>query len=377
MDALLKRGERVVVPVTGMGKLDFELEKLKDEGVDLFHRCIVTKEFVGILNVLTPKKKDAVKLARKINAITQDAIVAIWKKNNEIHDLNRRTKSGEHLLTNSNMMKDARRLWKEGILNRCEPGRVSFSWQEFCKLSLKQKTNIVNKRKQFLELKVAAPIPAVGMTVRILYGRTNEGVKLLAGEITKIDLNMNKRRSSCEIELAADTSKKKELKLLSLSQNTCSKKQPFTQNELDLIDHLVTKGDWTGEIAKLLPSGRKNTKQNVKSIPSIITSEPRALIITDGGVFKKMLVSDALETCIFGSKMQYKTRRFRNKSEKVSHFELNHKLPILNCPLFLPDDIPWEEVEQSNEELLKGVAVKSLATALAQMVNLSVARRKK
>ena len=50
MDALLKRGERLV-PVTGMGKLDFELEKLKEEGVDLFHRCMVTKDFVSILNV--------------------------------------------------------------------------------------------------------------------------------------------------------------------------------------------------------------------------------------------------------------------------------------------------------------------------------------
>ena len=59
MDALSKRGERVV-PVTGMGKLDFELEKLKEEGVDLFHRCIATKDFVSILNVLTPKKRDAV-----------------------------------------------------------------------------------------------------------------------------------------------------------------------------------------------------------------------------------------------------------------------------------------------------------------------------
>ena len=117
-------------------------------------------------------------------------------------------------MKNSNMMKDARRLWKEGILNRYEPGRVSFSWQEFCKLGLKQKTNIVNKRKRFLELKEEVPILAVGMMVRI-YGRTNEGVKLLAGKITKIDLKMDKRRSLCELELAADTSKKKELKLLS------------------------------------------------------------------------------------------------------------------------------------------------------------------
>ena len=61
MDALLKRGEGVV-PVTGMGKLDSELEQLKEEGVDLFHQCIVTKKFVSILNVLTPKKKDIVKL---------------------------------------------------------------------------------------------------------------------------------------------------------------------------------------------------------------------------------------------------------------------------------------------------------------------------
>ena len=34
MDELLKRGERVV-PVTGIGKLDSGLEKLKEEGVDL------------------------------------------------------------------------------------------------------------------------------------------------------------------------------------------------------------------------------------------------------------------------------------------------------------------------------------------------------
>ena len=116
-----------------------------------------------------------------------------------------------------------------------------------------------------MELKEEAPIPAVGMMFRI-YGRTNEGVKLLAGKIIKVDLKMDKRRSSCELELAADTSKKKELKLLSLSQNTCSNKQLFTQNKLDLIDHLITKGDWTGGIAKLLPSGRKNMKQNIKSI---------------------------------------------------------------------------------------------------------------
>ena len=100
---------------------------------------------------------------------------------------------------------------------------------------------------------------------------------MFAEKITKINLKMDQRRSSCGLELAADTSKKRKLKLFSLSQNTCSKEQPFTQNELDLIDHLVTKGDWTGGIAKLLPSGRKSTKQNVKSIPSIITSEPRAL----------------------------------------------------------------------------------------------------
>ena len=38
-----------------------------------------------------------------------------------------------------------------------------------------------------MELKQEEPIPAVGMMVRI-YGRTNEGVKLLARNITKIDL---------------------------------------------------------------------------------------------------------------------------------------------------------------------------------------------
>ena len=176
---------------------------------------------MSILNVLTPQKKDAVKLARKINAITQDAIVAIWKKNKETHYLNRRTVSGEHLLENSNMMKGAQRLWSERISNRYEPGRVSFFCQEFCKLSLKQKPNVVNKRKIFLELKEEAPIPAVGMMVRI-YGQTKEGLKLLVGKITKIDLKMDETRFWCELELAVDTSKKKKLKLLSLSQNMWS-----------------------------------------------------------------------------------------------------------------------------------------------------------
>ena len=59
-----------------------------------------------------------------------------------------------------------------------------------------------------------------------------------------------------------------------------------------------------------------------------------------------MLISDALEKCMFGSKMQYKTRRFRNKSEKISNFKINCRLPVLKCPLFLPDDRPREEVAQ-------------------------------
>ena len=63
--------------------------------------------------------------------------------------------------------------------------------------------------------------------------------------------------------------------------------------------------------------------------------------------------------------MQYKTRRFRNTSEKVSHFEINYKLPILNCSLFPPDDRPWEEVEQSNEELLKGVVVEKFSNCIS------------
>ena len=117
MNALLKRGDRVV-PKSGMGKLDSKLEKLNEEGVDLFHRCIVTKEFVNILNVLVAKKSDAVKLARKINAITQDAIVEIWKENKKIHDLNKQATAGDHSRNKSNMMSDARRLRNEGILDR-------------------------------------------------------------------------------------------------------------------------------------------------------------------------------------------------------------------------------------------------------------------
>ena len=46
------------------------------------------------------------------------------------------------------------------------------------------------------------------------------------------------------------------------------------------------------------------------------------MIITDEGECKKMTISDALEKCMFGSKMQYKTRRFRNKNEKVLNFEM-------------------------------------------------------
>ena len=78
-----------------------------------------------------------------------------------------------------------------------------------------------------------------------------------------------------------------------------------------------------------------------------------------------MLISDALEKCMFGSKMQYKTRRFRNKSEKISNFEINYRLPILNCPLFLLDDRPREEVEQSTEELLKGESVEVLSNFIS------------
>ena len=62
----------------------------------------------------------------------------------------------------------------------------------------------------------------VGMDVRI-YGKTKKGVKLFAGKIKSVDLKMDKRRSSYLVEMAADTRKTKELKLSSVSRNTCSK----------------------------------------------------------------------------------------------------------------------------------------------------------
>ena len=95
-------------------------------------------------------------------------------------------------MKNTNMMKDARRLCDERILDRYVPGRVSLSWQEFCNLSLKQKANIVNKRKRFLELEEEVAIPVVGMDVRI-YGKTKKGVKLFAGKIKSVDLKMDKK----------------------------------------------------------------------------------------------------------------------------------------------------------------------------------------
>ena len=361
MNALLKRGDRVV-PKSGMGKLDSKLEKLNEEGVDLFHRCIVTKEFVNILNVLVAKKSDAVKLARKINAITQDAIVEIWKENKKIHDLNKQATAGDHSRNKSNMMRDARRLRNEGILDRYVPGRVSLSWQEFCNLSLKQKTNIVNKRKRFLEIEEEVAIPWVGMDVRI-YGRTKKGVQLFAGKIKSIDLQMDKRRSTCVVELAADASITKELKLRSVSRNTCTKKKPFTERELGLIDHIVTKGGWIGSIAKLLPPERKNTKQHVRSISSVITNEPRVLIITDEGLCKKMQVSDLLETGSIGPKMLNRTRSFRNKTVNALRFGINQSLPILNCPLLLLDQRS-RAVKLSNAELIKGVAFEKFSSCL-------------
>ena len=66
------------------------------------------------------------------------------------------------------------------------------------------------------------------MDVRI-YGRTKKGVQLFAGKIKSVDLKMDKKRSPCVVEMAADTSKTKELKLRSVSRNTCSKENPFTE----------------------------------------------------------------------------------------------------------------------------------------------------
>jgi hypothetical protein len=167
---------------------------------------------------------------------------------------------------------------------------------------------------------------------------------------------MDKRRSTCVVELAADASITKELKLRSVSRNTCNKKKPFTERELGLVDHIVTKGGWIGSIAKLLPPERKNTKQHVRSISSVITNEPRVLIITDEGLCKKMLVSDLLETGRIGPKMLNRTRRFRNKTVNALSFGINQSLHILNCSLLLPDERS-RAVELSNAELIKGVAV--------------------
>ena len=163
--------------------------------------------------------------------------------------------------------------------------------------------------------------------------------------------------------MAADASKTKELKLRSVSRNTCSEEKTFTERELGLINHLV-KGGWTGGIAKLLPPVRKNTKQqHIRSQSSAITKEPRVLIITDEGLCQKMLVSDVLETGRLGPKIQNKIRSFRNKTVNALSFGVNYSLPILNYPLLLPDKRS-RAVELSNAELIKGVAVETFSSFL-------------
>ena len=62
-----------------------------------------------------------------------------------------------------------------------------------------------------------------------------------------------------KVEMAADTSNTRELKLRSVSRSTCSKEIPFTERELGLVSHLMD--NWTGGIAKLLSPVRKKTKQ--------------------------------------------------------------------------------------------------------------------
>ena len=62
---------------------------------------------------------------------------------------------------------------------------------------------------------------------------------------------MDKKWSPYVVEMAADTSKTKELTLRSVSRNTCSEEKPFTERELGLDNHSVNKGGWAGGIAKL------------------------------------------------------------------------------------------------------------------------------
>ena len=84
------------------------------------------------------------------------------------------------------------------------------------------------------------------------------------------------------------------------------------------------------------------------------------LIITDEGLCKTMLVSDLLETGRIGPNMLNRTRSFRNKTVNALRFGVNQSLPILNCPLFLPDERSRAE-ELPNAELVKGVAVEKFS----------------
>ena len=183
MEALLKHGDRVI-PESGVSNLDIELKRLKNESIDLFHRGVATKEFVN--------------------------------------------------------MKDAKRLHEAGILNRASNGSIGFTWGGFCKLNLKRTTNIVNKRKRFLELKEDEAIPEKGMGIRI-YQETSDGVEVITAKIKQADLDMHIMRSSCIIEMAHDANETREIELISVSKNANTKEKPFSEYEMNMVDKLVKK----------------------------------------------------------------------------------------------------------------------------------------
>ena len=141
-----------------------------------------------------------------MNAITQDAIVEIWK-GYRIHDHNRKAVAGDHIIIkNMNMMKDTRKLRDEGILDRHVPGRVSLS----CIVAglLQFKSQAKNEHRTYSE------------QTEKLSGTVEE-------EATKsVDLKMDKKRPSCVVKMAAAAGTRKTKELRIVSKNICSVRRP-------------------------------------------------------------------------------------------------------------------------------------------------------
>ena len=139
----------------------------------------------------------------------------------------------------------------------------------------------------------------------------------------------------------------------------------------------MSRAEWIGGIAELLPPAVGNTKQDVRNMSARITNEPRVKILTDDASTKIMTMSAMLATCTIGIKVRHKTRWYSNPTVNAASFDSAYKLEMVQCVIEPAATMARRIVRGeivAGIDMLAGVSVASTDTNdlsnVSQLVNL-------